>query len=58
MKTTSTLTTLAFYAKYPGWHSYDKTHRATVRAVHSLGKLGFLDIDLSLNMAKFTGKVF
>jgi hypothetical protein len=58
MKTNAKLATLAFYAKYPGWHTYDKRHRATVRAVKSLMMQGFLEVDSPLKMARFTGKVF
>jgi hypothetical protein len=58
MKTNATLATLAFYAKYAGWHSYNTTHRATIRAVHSLSKRGFLEVDSDLHMARFTGKIY
>lgn len=59
MKTNATLATLAFFAKYnTRWHSYNKKHHATAKAVISLSKRGFLEVDFELGMARFTGKVF
>lgn len=48
------LTTLAFYAKYDGWHGYAKTAKPQIV---SLVKKGFLEIN-EFNQARFTGKVF
>lgn len=53
-----TLATLAFYAKHPGWHSYDRKCRVTVRAVLRLTALGYLEHDADCYSARFTGKVF
>jgi hypothetical protein len=48
--------TMAFYAKYPGWHSIaDDTN--TKRAVSWLKSEGFLETN-SFNQARHTGKVF
>jgi hypothetical protein len=58
MKSNATLSTLAFFVKCEGWHSFNPKCRATVRAVRSLAKRGFLEIAEGLNMARFTGKVF
>ena len=52
---TNILNTLAFYAKYEGWHSYDKNDRATVSAIKSLVKRGYLEVN-EFNQARFTGK--
>jgi hypothetical protein len=49
------LNTLAFYAKYEGWHSYDARDRATVSAIKSLVGKGYLEIN-QYNQARFTGK--
>ncbi len=54
----NTLATLAFYAAHPGWQSFDKRDRNTVRAVHRLTCLGFLELSEGTNQARFTGKVF
>jgi hypothetical protein len=50
------LPALAFYAKYPGWQSYNHRDRATVRAVNSLTKRGFLELSKETKQARFTGK--
>ena len=47
------LATLAFFAKYPGWHTFHRSARPQVRR---LAALGFLRI--SGDQAKFTEKVF
>lgn len=51
---TNILNTLAFYAHYAGWHSYDKTDRATVSAINSLVKRGYLEVN-EFGQARFTG---
>ena len=52
---TNILNTLAFFAKYSdGWHSYSGD-RATVSAVKSLVKRGYLEVN-EFNQARFTGK--
>ena len=51
------LATLAFYAKYPGWYSYDYRHRGTVNAIKSLVKRGYLEVN-EFHQAKYTGKTF
>lgn len=51
------LATLAFYAKYDGWHSFSKTCRATKRAIESLRQRGFLEVN-EFSQARFTGKCF
>jgi len=38
------LNAMAFYALHPGWHSFDTNDRATVRAIESLRKRGFLKV--------------
>jgi len=48
------LATLAFYARYPGWHSYSKIMKKTVT---SLARKGFLEVN-EFEQARFTGKVF
>lgn len=53
---TNILNTLVFYVQYSnGWHSYDKTDRATVSAIKSLVKRGYLEVN-EFNQARFTGK--
>jgi hypothetical protein len=53
---TNILNTLAFFAKYSdGWHSYDKTDRATVSAINSLVNRGYLEVN-DFGQARFTGK--
>jgi len=54
----ATLSTLTFFVKWEGWHSFNPKCLATVRAVRSLAKRGFLEIANGLNMARFTGKFF
>lgn len=50
------LNTLAFYVKYPGWHSFDTKDRGTVAAVKSLVKRGYLRINGC--QAKYTGIIW
>lgn len=52
------LSTLAFYAKYPGWQSYNRRCRSTVRAVKSLASKGYLELSEGTGQARFTGKTF
>ncbi len=51
------LAVLAFYVKLPGWHSFNSKNRATVRAVKSLEKLGYLELN-KFSQARHTGKIF
>jgi len=52
------LSTLAFYAKYNNsWQSFSKYDRATKRAIWSLQKRGFLEVN-QFSQARFTGKTF
>ena len=51
------LATLAFFAKYPGRHAFARD-RATVAAIRSLERRGFLVVDWPTRTAEFTGKVF
>lgn len=51
------LATLAFYSKYPGWHSFSKYCPTTKRAVKNLEKKGFLEVN-NFHQARFTGKIF
>lgn len=46
------LATLAFYAKYNGWHSYNSRAK---RSVMALVRKGFLVVN-EYGQAKFTGK--
>lgn len=46
------LLTLAFYAKYPGYHSFNKS---MTKQVKRLVELGFLELN-EFNQARFTGK--
>ena len=48
--------TIAFFAKYPGWHSIAKDVD-TKRAVSWLTSEGFLEVN-AFNQARYTGKVF
>jgi hypothetical protein len=48
------LSTLVFYVKYPTWGTYDKRDRATVRAVNSLVRMGYLETN-EFNQARWTG---
>lgn len=52
------LATLAFYVKYPTWHSFSSKCKSTQNAIKSLEKRGYLEVDYKLRMAKYTGKVF
>ena len=52
------LATLAFFANHPGLHSFNRKNRATVRAVRSLEKRGFLSVSWETGQAEFTGKTF
>jgi hypothetical protein len=51
------LSTLAFYAKYNGWQSFDKRCRSTRNAVKALEKRGFLEVN-QFHQVRFTGKTF
>jgi hypothetical protein len=46
------LATLAFYARYPGWHTFHKTMTRQIRAL--VGK-GFLEMN-EFKQARFTDK--
>jgi hypothetical protein len=46
------LATLAFYAKYDGWHSY---HKEMLPQIKALAKKGFLEMN-EYGQARFTGK--
>ena len=50
------LNALAFYATYPGWHSFDTKDRATVLAVRSLERQGFLEVN-NYNQARIISEV-
>ena len=52
------LAILSFYAKYPGWHGYDRRCRQTVRAIRSLERRGYLEVIPRSHTARHTGKVF
>ena len=54
-KTQHRLLTLAFFAKYPGVHAFNRRHTPTMRAVRSLEREGFLRVDWATNCAEFTG---
>lgn len=45
--------TLAFYAKYPDWHTYNHKCQATNRAIKSLVKMGYLEVN-EFKQARFT----
>ena len=53
-----TLATLAFYSKYPGLYSFNKTDEPTKRAIQSLERLGYLKVNWPTFQAEHTGKVF
>ena len=46
------LITLAFFAHYSGWHSFNKS---MTKQVKRLVELGFLELN-EYNQARFTGK--
>lgn len=41
---TNILNALVFYATHPGWHSFDARDRATVSAIKSLERRGFIEV--------------
>jgi hypothetical protein len=49
------LATLAFFAAYPGLHSF---HKDTSPQVKSLERKGFLKVSWETMQAEFTGKFF
>lgn len=52
------LSTLAFYAKYQGLHSFSKTDKRTQQAIKSLEKQGYLKVNWPTFQAEHTGKTF
>lgn len=52
------LATLAFYAKHPGLHSFDKRCKVTLGAVRRLEQAGFLRVSWPTYQAEFAGKTF
>jgi len=54
--TKALLATLAFYAHYPGWHTFNHRDTPTWNAVQKLVDLGYLETKSF--QAQFRGKVF
>jgi len=50
------LSTLAFYVSVKERHSYNPKDKATVRAINSLEKQGYLHVNRAFNQAIWTGK--
>ncbi len=48
--------TMAFYAKYQGWQSFNPKNKITVKCVKRLESKGFLELSLDTNQARHTGK--
>ena len=51
------LNTLAFYAEFQGWYSFNKRHSPTVKAVKALERRGYLEVN-QFSQARHTGKTF